>query len=73
MKFAITFLFFFLTFQSDYKRGITLTKPENCNPNIIRLMGECWLKDPDDRKKPQTIMRDIHQTLYGGMLCNTYF
>ncbi|KAG1677086.1 Tyrosine-protein kinase JAK2 [Nymphon striatum] len=51
--------------KSDYRRGITLTKPENCNPNIIRLIGECWLKDPDDRKKPQAIMRDIQQTLYG--------
>lgn len=47
-----------------YQRGVRLSQPQNCHPDIYKLMTECWAKDPDGRKKPQTVLRDINQILY---------
>uniref|UniRef100_T1IKG8 non-specific protein-tyrosine kinase n=1 Tax=Strigamia maritima TaxID=126957 RepID=T1IKG8_STRMM len=47
-----------------YLNGIRLPQPKHCDQDIYKLMIDCWVKDPDSRKKPQAIMRDINQTLY---------
>lgn len=47
-----------------YQSGKRLPQPQNCHPDIYKLMMECWAKDPDARKKPQTVLRDINQILY---------
>lgn len=47
-----------------YLNGTRLVKPFGCHEDVYKLMMECWIKDPDARKKPQAIMRDINQILY---------
>ncbi|GAB6032184.1 hypothetical protein CHUAL_010831 [Chamberlinius hualienensis] len=47
-----------------YQCGGRLLCPEECHPDAYKLMGECWCRDPDGRKKPQAIVRDINQILY---------
>lgn len=41
-----------------------LSKPVGCHDEIYKLMLDCWIADADSRKKPQSIMRDVNQTLY---------
>lgn len=49
-----------------YRRGIRLPNSHHnqCNSDIYKVMNECWTKDPDARKKPQAVLRDINQILY---------
>lgn len=50
--------------QEWYKSGKILPKPTTCPDNVYQVMKECWHIDPDRRKQPQTIMRDIIHILY---------
>ncbi|XP_013776331.1 tyrosine-protein kinase JAK2-like [Limulus polyphemus] len=47
-----------------YQKGVHLPCPLGCHADIYKLMLECWSRDPDIRKQPQAIVRDIYQTLY---------
>ncbi|KAE8573669.1 Putative Tyrosine-protein kinase JAK2 [Halyomorpha halys] len=47
-----------------YKRGARLPKPLKCSRELFTIINECWIMDPDQRKKPQAAMRDINQLLY---------
>lgn len=40
--------------------------PPGCHKEIEKLIMECWIIDPDNRKRPQAIVRDVNQILYEG-------
>ncbi|XP_066903761.1 tyrosine-protein kinase hopscotch isoform X2 [Halyomorpha halys] len=50
--------------KAFYKRGARLPKPLKCSRELFTIINECWIMDPDQRKKPQAAMRDINQLLY---------
>ncbi|XP_014245974.2 uncharacterized protein LOC106664605 [Cimex lectularius] len=41
-----------------------LDMPKDCSEEIFRIIEECWHHDPDQRKRPQGALRDLHQLLY---------
>jgi Janus kinase 2 len=43
---------------------VQLCQPFACDPNIWELVKECRYYNVEFRKKPQAIMRDIHQMFY---------
>lgn len=47
-----------------YKSGQRLPKPPTCPDDVYQIMKECWDADPNRRKKPQAIIRDISQIFY---------
>lgn len=47
-----------------YKQGLRLPQPELCPQDLYKVMMICWSPDPQSRRQPQTIMRDVNQILY---------
>ncbi|GFS90101.1 tyrosine-protein kinase hopscotch [Nephila pilipes] len=47
-----------------YMNGNSLTFLPSCLKEIVKLAEECWLHDQDNRKQPQSIVRDVNQILY---------
>ncbi|CAL4080267.1 unnamed protein product [Meganyctiphanes norvegica] len=50
--------------RSLYAEGNRLPKPELCPLDLYKVMMLCWSSDPQARKQPQAIMRDVNQILY---------
>ncbi|KAJ8678849.1 hypothetical protein QAD02_014636 [Eretmocerus hayati] len=47
-----------------YASGKRLPIPNNCPPEVYKLMNDCWGEFGGPRKQPQAIMRDINQIKY---------
>lgn len=47
-----------------YATGRLLPRPDPCPPDLYKVMLRCWSPDPQARRQPQAIMRDVNQILY---------
>ncbi|XP_076035813.1 tyrosine-protein kinase JAK2-like isoform X2 [Oratosquilla oratoria] len=50
--------------QALYSQGSLLPRPTLCPQELYQVMVRCWFVDPQVRRQPQEIMRDVHQILY---------
>lgn len=47
-----------------YATGLVLPKPDKCSTDLYKVMLRCWSADPQARRQPQAVMRDVNQILY---------
>nr|ANA91281.1 Jak [Penaeus japonicus] len=47
-----------------YEAGCLLPRPDLCPIDLYKVMERCWSRDPQARRQPQAIMRDVNQILY---------
>ncbi|XP_071541156.1 tyrosine-protein kinase hopscotch [Panulirus ornatus] len=47
-----------------YATGCLLPRPDLCPQDLYKVMLRCWSPDPQARRQPQAIMRDVNQILY---------
>lgn len=47
-----------------YEMGRLLPRPDLCPIDLYKVMERCWSRDPQARRQPQAIMRDVNQILY---------
>ncbi|XP_066947978.1 tyrosine-protein kinase hopscotch [Macrobrachium rosenbergii] len=47
-----------------YATGRLLPRPDHCPQELYKVMLRCWSPDPQARRQPQAIMRDVNQILY---------
>ncbi|XP_042221339.1 tyrosine-protein kinase hopscotch-like [Homarus americanus] len=47
-----------------YATGRLLPRPDPCPQDLYKVMLRCWSPDPQARRQPQAIMRDVNQILY---------
>lgn len=47
-----------------YATGRLLPRPERCPSDLYQVMLQCWSPDPQTRRQPQAVMRDVNQILY---------
>ncbi|KAK4299220.1 hypothetical protein Pmani_028482 [Petrolisthes manimaculis] len=50
--------------RSLYSTGHLLARPDPCPPDLYKVMVRCWCPDPQARRQPQAIMRDVNSILY---------
>lgn len=50
--------------RSLYSTGHLLARPDPCPPDLYKVMVRCWCPDPQARRQPQAVMRDVNQILY---------
>ncbi|RWS25234.1 tyrosine-protein kinase JAK2-like protein [Leptotrombidium deliense] len=61
--------------KPDSEKVSELNKPCECPTEIWKVITDCWILDPDQRKRPRSIVADIHQLLfevYNSRRSNTY-
>ncbi|KAF8794893.1 Tyrosine-protein kinase JAK2 like protein [Argiope bruennichi] len=50
--------------KEHYLKNLGLGIPSTCQEEMGKLIEECWFRDPDNRKQPQSIVRDVNSILY---------
>ncbi|XP_063888153.1 tyrosine-protein kinase hopscotch-like [Scylla paramamosain] len=50
--------------RSLYATGLVLPRPDRCPRDLYQVMLRCWSPDPQARRQPQAVMRDVNQILY---------
>ncbi|CAL1263363.1 unnamed protein product [Larinioides sclopetarius] len=50
--------------KEHYLKNLGLCIPSTCQDEMGKLIEECWFRDPDNRKQPQSIVRDVNSILY---------
>ncbi|XP_050438365.1 tyrosine-protein kinase hopscotch-like isoform X2 [Adelges cooleyi] len=49
------------SFKKKYEQNGKMPQPDSCTDDIYHIMSDCWDIKPFNRKKPQTILRDLRQ------------